>query len=205
MSYHAFGDNPDLNGLEPDTYERLVPLGSLIEQSHLEGHHQEACGCIESTCWTREHHGWPSTEEVLGWLVAKGLLDLAAAEALVAGPDAKPDYPPCSDEPADVPAVRCVRTGTVWTRTGKTWCDKAIWTDGTSEAIWYHLNKVDPMSEGFNAVPAAHVHTEACMCVMVPMDVEGASECHYCGVHGAYGKPCGDRCDIARAEAVARG
>ena len=52
---------------------------------------------------------------------------------------------------------------------------------------------------------APHVHTEACLCVMVPMEVEGASECHYCGVHGAYGKPCGDRCDVARAEVVARG
>lgn len=52
---------------------------------------------------------------------------------------------------------------------------------------------------------ANHVHTEACLCVMVPMDVEGASECHYCGVHGAYGKPCGDRCDVARAEVTAHG
>ena len=133
MSYHAFGDNPDLNGLEPDTYERLVPLGNLIEASHVEGHHQEACGCTEPTCWTRENHGWPSTEEVLGWLVAKGLLDLDRAEA------------------------------------------------------------------------AAHVHTDDCLCVMVPMDVEGASECHYCGVHGRYGKPCGSRCDIARAEVMSRG
>lgn len=52
---------------------------------------------------------------------------------------------------------------------------------------------------------AAHVHTEDCLCVMVPTAVEGATECHYCGVHGAYGKPCGDRCDIARAEVIARG
>jgi hypothetical protein len=48
----------------------------------------------------------------------------------------------------------------------------------------------------------AHAHTDDCLCVMVPMEVEGASECHYCGVHGQYGKPCGDRCDIARAEVV---
>lgn len=46
----------------------------------------------------------------------------------------------------------------------------------------------------------AHTHTEDCMCVMVPMEVEGASECWYCGGHT--GGPCGDRCDIARAEAV---
>lgn len=52
---------------------------------------------------------------------------------------------------------------------------------------------------------AAHIHTEGCLCVMVPMDVEGASECHYCGVHGQYGNPCGTRCDIARAEVTARG
>lgn len=55
------------------------------------------------------------------------------------------------------------------------------------------------------AAQGAHTHTEACMCVMAPMEVEGASECHYCGVHGGYGKPCGDRCDIARAEVIARG
>lgn len=50
---------------------------------------------------------------------------------------------------------------------------------------------------------AAHTHTDDCMCHMVPMDVEGASECHYCGGHT--GGPCGDRCDIARAEVIARG
>jgi hypothetical protein len=48
-------------------------------------YHQEACGCTAPTCWTREHHGTPSTEEVLGWLVAKGLLDLAEAEAAARG------------------------------------------------------------------------------------------------------------------------
>lgn len=80
MSYHAFGDNEDLANLPDDAYERLVPLGNLIEASH-----QEACGCTESTCWTREHHGRPSTEEVLGWLVAKGLMTLAGAEAVGRG------------------------------------------------------------------------------------------------------------------------
>lgn len=62
------------------------------------------------------------------------------------------DYPSGSDEPsADVLNVRCVRTSAVWSRTGKTWSDQAIWTDGQSEATWYQLNKVDPMSEGFTA------------------------------------------------------
>lgn len=50
---------------------------------------------------------------------------------------------------------------------------------------------------------AEHVHTDGCMCHMVPMGVEGARECHYCGGHT--GGPCGDRCDIARAEVTARG
>ncbi len=79
VSYVPFRDNPDLDRLPDDTYDQLVPLGDLIEASHLEGYHQSECGCTESTCWTREHHGLPSTEEVLGWLVAKGLLDLDAA------------------------------------------------------------------------------------------------------------------------------
>ena len=135
MSYHAFGDNEDLNSLPDDAYERLVPLGNLIEASHLEGYHQEACGCREETCWTRENHGRPSTEEVLGWLVAKGLLDLGRAEE----------------------AVRAT----------------------------------------------AHVHTDDRMCVLVPMEVEGARECFYCGGHT--GGPCGDRCETARAEVTRRG
>ncbi len=157
MAYSAFGDNEDLNGLPDDAYERLVPLGNLIEASHLEGYHQEACGCTAETCWTREHHGYPSTEEVLGWLVANDLLDLDRAEAMVAGSDTTPDYPNGSDEPAaDVPAVRCLRTGAVWARTGRTWCDKTIWTDGHSETTWYHLNKIDPASEGFQAEAAGH-------------------------------------------------
>lgn len=56
----------------------------------------------------------------------------------------------------------------------------------------------------FTAHPAPpHVHTDGCMCVMVPMDVEGARECSSCGGHT--GGPCGNRCDIARAEVIARG
>jgi uncharacterized small protein (DUF1192 family) len=63
----------------------------------------------------------------------------------------------------------------------------------------------DAEIQRLRAEAADHVHTKDCLCVMVPMDVEGAHECHYCGVHGAYGKPCGDRCDVARAEVIARG
>ncbi|MEV8439222.1 hypothetical protein AB0425_17745 [Actinosynnema sp. NPDC051121] len=84
MSYvplrHPAPDNPDLAGLPEDAYERLVPLADLIKASHLEGYHQSECGCTKPICWTREHHGDPSTEEVLGWLAAKGLLDINAAE-----------------------------------------------------------------------------------------------------------------------------
>lgn len=96
MSYvplrYPIPDNPDLTGLPEDIYERLVPLGDLIEASHLEGYHQSECGCTKPTCWTREHHyGPPSTEEVLGWLVAKGLLNLNAASRIASGPKAGPD------------------------------------------------------------------------------------------------------------------
>jgi hypothetical protein len=130
-------DNPDLANLPADAYDRLVPLGELIDFSHAEAYHQSECNCRETTCNTREQH-WvnPSTEEILGWLVAKGLLTLDAI-----------------DEAA---------------KTGR----------------------------------AAHVHSPGCLCVMVPMDVEGARECHYCGGHT--GGPCGSRCDIARAEVIAR-
>lgn len=47
---------------------------------------------------------------------------------------------------------------------------------------------------------AAHVHNDDCMCVLEPTEVEGPVECFYCGGHTA--GPCGDRCDIARAEVV---
>lgn len=65
------------------------------------------------------------------------------------------------------------------------------------------LSELRPVVTGKTV--AAHTHTENCMCVMVPTAVEGASECHYCGVHGQYGKPCGSRCDIARDEVTAHG
>ncbi len=54
------------------------------------------------------------------------------------------------------------------------------------------------------AAQGAHTHTEACMCVMVPMETFVGTECHYCGPL-SNGGPCGDRCDIARAEVTARG
>lgn len=49
------------------------------------------------------------------------------------------------------------------------------------------------------AVDSAHVHDEDCMCVMVPMEVEGARECFYCGT-GSRSGPCGFRCDVALDE-----
>lgn len=86
MSYVPFRDNEDLAGLPDDAYDRLVPLGDLIEASHNEGYHQSECNCRQPTCNTRENH-WatPSTEEVLGWLVAKGALTLNIADLLVRG------------------------------------------------------------------------------------------------------------------------
>lgn len=45
---------------------------------------------------------------------------------------------------------------------------------------------------------SAHVHTDACMCVMAPMEVEGAYECNHCGDH--YGGVCTALCDVARRE-----
>lgn len=142
MSYVPFRpgepDNKDLAGLPADAYDRLLPLGDLIEASHLEGFHWSECNCKLPTCYTRENHGRPSTEEVLGWLVAKDLLNL------------------------------------------------------------------DRVAEVVAAEQAAHVHTAGCMCRMVPMDVEGVYECFYCGP-GSSGGPCGNRCDIARAEVIARG
>ncbi|ANZ35306.1 hypothetical protein BBK82_03625 [Lentzea guizhouensis] len=77
-------DNPDLVGLPDDAYDRLVPLGDLIEASHNEGYHQSECNCRETNCNTRKHH-WatPSVEEVLGWLIAKGALTFDAVDHLV--------------------------------------------------------------------------------------------------------------------------
>lgn len=59
------------------------------------------------------------------------------------------------------------------------------------------------LAANFTAFPAPpHVHTEDCMCVLEPMEVEGAVECFYCGGHSD--GPCGDRCEIARAEVMGR-
>ena len=43
-----------------------------------------------------------------------------------------------------------------------------------------------------------HVHTDACMCVMAPMEVEGANECNHCGDH--FGGVCTALCEVARQE-----
>jgi hypothetical protein len=100
-------------------------------------------------------------ERILAWIagwdtptvatIASLLLRARAAQPLDDADASKPDFPSGSDEPpANVSSVRCVRTGAVWTRTVKTWCGEAIWTDGDSETTWYQLNQVDPMSEGFD-------------------------------------------------------
>ena len=47
-----------------------------------------------------------------------------------------------------------------------------------------------------------HVHADSCMCVMTPMEVEGATECDYCAGHT--GGPCASRCDFARQVTEAR-
>ncbi|ANZ35305.1 hypothetical protein BBK82_03620 [Lentzea guizhouensis] len=71
-------------------------------------------------------------------------------------------------------------------------------------SVGWHRVTQDQLWVNFTAYPTPpHVHNEDCMCVMVPMEVEGAHECHHCGGHT--GGPCGDRCDIARAEVIARG
>lgn len=44
----------------------------------------------------------------------------------------------------------------------------------------------------------AHVHADACMCVMAPMEVEGAYECNHCGDH--FGGVCTALCEVARQE-----
>jgi len=83
VSYVPFRDNTDLDHLPAGTYLRLVPLVDQIERSSALGNHADQCGCTDPACESlaKYLHGWarPSTEEILGWLVAKGLLDLDAA------------------------------------------------------------------------------------------------------------------------------
>jgi hypothetical protein len=89
VSYDPVRDNGDLAGLPADAYPRLEAIASLIHQSHWRGEHADQCGCGDSTitgsrCMVLNSVvAWstPSTEEVLGWLAARGLLDLAAATA----------------------------------------------------------------------------------------------------------------------------
>jgi hypothetical protein len=85
VSYVPFRDNPDLEDLPAGTYLRLVPLAEQIERSSAIGNHGDQCGCTDPACTVlRKYlHGWAPTTvaEALGWLVAKGLLDLDAARA----------------------------------------------------------------------------------------------------------------------------
>lgn len=81
--------------------------------------------------------------------VAVSLMDMLHGWAIESAPAEKVDYPSGAAEPdVDVRAVRCVRTGEVWRRNGKGWMtgegDAARWS------IWYRMNEIDPMSEGFN-------------------------------------------------------
>ena len=45
-----------------------------------------------------------------------------------------------------------------------------------------------------------HVHTDACAHKVGPMEVEGASECSYCGPYYGATEFCGNRCDVVRIE-----
>lgn len=83
MSYVPFRDNPDLAGLPEGTFDRLVPLADLIEESHGRGIHEDDCACTNPNCPILERAMIrimpPPAEVVMGWLVAKGLLNLDAA------------------------------------------------------------------------------------------------------------------------------
>lgn len=100
-------------------------------------------------------------ERILAWIagwdtptvvtIASLLHRARAAQPLPATDASEPDFPSgCDEPPANVTSVRCVRTGAVWSRTTKTWSGQTIWSAYENEATWYQLNKVDPMSEGFN-------------------------------------------------------
>lgn len=77
--------------------------------------------------------------------VAQMLLDLLHERAKEDAPVEKIDFPSGAAEPdKSVMTVQCVRTGRVWRRDGNFWADR--W-DG--RCTWYHMNIVDPMSQGF--------------------------------------------------------
>jgi hypothetical protein len=88
VSYLPFRDNQDLAGLPDDAYDQLLFLGDLIDASHATGLHEDLCNCTKPDCKTLDQVSAmprPSTEEVLGWLVAKGLLPLNARPAMPVG------------------------------------------------------------------------------------------------------------------------
>ncbi|GAA1281753.1 hypothetical protein [Saccharothrix xinjiangensis] len=101
MSHIFFRDSPDLAGLPEDAYDRLAPLGDLIDQSHGRSYHQNECGlfCVDPECRILREAllaPSPSTEDILGYLVAKDLLDLDAVEGFLNGgpqPALDPDDP----------------------------------------------------------------------------------------------------------------
>lgn len=50
----------------------------------------------------------------------------------------------------DVVEVESARTGMTWWRTRKMWGSQSLWiNDEDSEVTWYHLNVINPLSEGY--------------------------------------------------------
>lgn len=45
-----------------------------------------------------------------------------------------------------------------------------------------------------------HTHTDDCAHKVGPMEVEGASECSYCGPYYGATEYCGNRCDVVQIE-----
>jgi hypothetical protein len=80
-------------------------------------------------------------------------------------------------------------------------------TDGEGTAPHFpaaalrHLRK--SIARKFPASEHTHTHEE-CGHEVVPMDVEGVSECFHCGPHYGTTEFCPERCDVARATATAQ-
>lgn len=68
-------------------------------------------------------------------------------------PKRKIDFLPGSAEPPEnITIVECVRTGRHWAATGPQRPGRARWIHDHIKTTWYHLNIVNPMSEGFYIV-----------------------------------------------------
>lgn len=76
MSYIPFRDNPDLAGVGGITQAALEQLSEHIDESATRGLHVDQCNCDRGEDCPSYAYGYQGgTEEVLGWLVGKGLLD----------------------------------------------------------------------------------------------------------------------------------